>query len=214
MKKLSLVFALTFGMLSTIFAQDRALYVKEMNKILSKVDSVKTPEQFTDVTNQLDRVSSRFPNEPMAYYYKGMLQTVQGFFSPDYNKSVASATETLNKINTEDSLVKSEVKTLYAMGNIVKISKDPMNNAPALTAPTMQLLQEAIQLNATNPRPYLLLTQFSLGKKSYFKEDISTECNEIPKLEELLKNQSKGELMPQWGADYLERIKKTCSAQK
>lgn len=206
------VFAIiSIGLSAILAAQTKENYQEEMAKIVVSLDSVKSMEQITNIRNQLAQLNKLFPNEWQPLYYEAYMNLYSFLINPNSNISVLDEAESKIK----EALVikganKSELWALQGYSMMMKIKTNPMKFGAFLTGSTYYTLEKAIKENPENPRPKLVLLSLSIGKNLFFQENITSDCAQLGKIENLMKSEPKTPLTPNWGDSLFKRIEKIC----
>lgn len=209
MKKIVVLVSLCLSVI--LAAQTKEMYQKEMEKIVVSLDSATSLEQITDLNNRLVRVNRLFPDQWQPLYYEAYIDLCSFFIKPDLGIAVLNDAE--DRIREALSIERADKSELWALQGYImmmKISTDPMNLGASLTGSVYNILEKSIKENPENPRPRLVLINFSMGKKMFFKEDVSSECEQLPRIENLMKSEHKTPLTPKWERLLFERVANKC----
>ena len=208
MKKV-LFTVMTIGILSTAFSQSEK-FVKAMESKISMLDSVKTADGWKEMANAFERIAEAEKTQWLPYYYAAYCQVMGGTYSlpmdgsfgdnsaitdpvADKADQLIGKAETLTAANSEIFCVKKMIASLRMMGNAM--SRYMTEGAKAAEA-----LARAKEMNANNPRVYILEAQ----DKFYTPEQYGGSKEEAKKLfekaKELFMTSKPGSsIEPQWG---------------
>ena len=208
MKKV-LFTVMTIGILSTAFSQSEK-FVKAMESKISMLDSVKTADGWKEIANAFERIAEAEKTQWLPYYYAAYCQVMGGTYSlpmdgsfgdnsaitdpvADKADQLIGKAETLTAANSEIFCVKKMIASLRMMGNAM--SRYMTEGAKAAEA-----LARAKEMNANNPRVYILEAQ----DKFYTPEQYGGSKEEAKKLfekaKELFMTSKPGSsIEPQWG---------------
>lgn len=159
MKKYLLSFALAFVSL-TAFAQSD--YEKAMKENIAKIETSKTPEEFTALSNNFHRIAGKDENNWLPFYYaalaniqKGRMLMQQGktqdldFIAGVAGKYIEAASHVAPTDNAEIHLLS---KMMYSM----KMMVNPQQRFMTDGAKATEELKKAEKLDPSNPRIALI----------------------------------------------------------
>lgn len=211
MKKI-IVFAATLVAVASVSAQSEK-YVKAMQDNVSKLDNIRTAQEWTEVGNNFQRIADAEKTQWLPYYYVALSNVMAGYFQGSANQAPNAAVtdpladkaeeainkaEALSKDNSEIFVVKKMIATLRMMA-------DPQNRWQTYGPQAAEALQRAKTLNPENPRVYLLEGQ----DKFYTPEQFGGSKTEAKKLfEESTKKfgsfKPESAIHPQWGLSQVK----------
>lgn len=209
MRKVFVIISLCLS--AILAAQTKENYQKEMTKIVVSLDSVKSTEQITNVSNRLAQLNKLFPNEWQPLYYEAYVDLYSFLIS--HNSDISVLDEAESKIKEAlaiEGADKSELWALQGYCMMIKIKTDPMKSGSFLIGNTYYILEKAIKENPENPRPKLVGLSLSIGKKLFFQENISSECAQLGSIKNLMKSEPKTPLTPTWDNSLFKKIEKIC----
>ncbi|UQB67944.1 hypothetical protein [Epilithonimonas zeae] len=213
MKNLILTAALLF--VSTItFAQ--TAFEKAMIEKIAKVEDHKTPDEFTALANDFDRIGIKESKEWLPYYYaafatiqKGRILMKDGKTSEldpvaaDAEKYIAKA-EALSPNNAELFILKK-------MTSGLKMMVDPMSRYMTEAPIAQQALAKAQELDPNNPRITVLQAEDAYFTPEQFGGSKARGTELFKKaVEQFGTYKSKSSLDPKWGkgeAEYFSNQK-------
>jgi hypothetical protein len=192
---------------ATTFAQSDK-YMKAMEPKVAVLESTRNPDELKDLANTFERIGDAEKTQWQPYYYAALAQVNSGYalsngkmggmadkLDPIADKAEAliNKAETLSKDNSEIYVVKKMIATLRMMA-------DPMNRFMQYGPQAQEALEKAKQLNANNPRVYMLEGQ----DKFYTPEQYGGSKTEAKRLfEEALKKfetfKAPTAIDPTWG---------------
>lgn len=205
MKKMMLFAAACFVMTASFAQSDK--YTGKMKELIAKLDSFNSADTWTNLAAAFERVGDAEKTQWLPYYYssfstlmagnmKTMGQQNKDITDPAADKAEAAlnkAMAILVKDNSETWVIKKMIATMRMMG-------DPMNRYMEYGAAAADALSNAKQMDANNPRVYLLEGQ----DKFYTPEQYGGSKEEAKKLftkaQELFSTfKPETELHPNWG---------------
>ena len=211
MKKI-IFFAVSLFSVAFASAQSEK-YVKAMQDNVSKLDGIRTAQEWTEVANNFQRIADAEKSQWLPYYYVALSNVMAGYFQGSANQAPNAAVtdpladkaeealnkaEALSKDNSEIFVVKKMIATLRMMA-------DPQNRWQTYGLQATEALQRAKTLNPNNPRVYLLEGQ----DKFYTPEQFGGSKTEAKKLfEESTKKfesfKAESAIHPQWGLSQVK----------
>jgi hypothetical protein len=159
---------------SVSFAQSE----KQFLKLIHEIDSAKNSNDFKKLSSGFEKHLQSHPNQWQAYYYFALTNILMAFESSGSEISVLCQKADAS-IKKADSLspANSELMVLRSMSSAAMINADGKKNAVKYGTQSNKYAEKAIQLNAENPRAYLLKAKAQVhvpasmggGKKSALK---------------------------------------------
>ena len=209
MKKI-IFFAAALCAVASVSAQSEK-YVKAMQDNVSKLDNIRTAQEWAEVGNNFQRIADAEKTQWLPYYYVALSNVLAGYFQgsagpnaavtdplADKAEEAIKKAESLSKDNSEIFIVKKMIATLRMMA-------DPQNRWQTYGPQATEALQRAKTLNPENPRVYLLEGQ----DKFYTPEEFGGSKTEAKKLfEESTKKfesfKPESAIHPQWGLSQVK----------
>lgn len=157
MKKLLPVFVILFLALAAQAQTVNEKYLKAMEKALSGMDTLKTPDQWLAASNNFERIAQKEAKEWLPAYYVAFCQTMAFNMSQDASRYELFAKRAEEFVNKADALQpdNSEVYVLKCMVSGLFIRLNPMVNGQKFGPLAGLQLEKAKTLNPENPRVYL-----------------------------------------------------------
>ncbi|MBD0350979.1 MAG: hypothetical protein ICV53_00075 [Flavisolibacter sp.] len=186
-------------------------YVKAMEARVAALDTTRSVQGLTDLTNAFERIATAEKTQWLPYYYAALATVNSGYFMMDPQKMMSggmadkldpvadkaeallNAAEALSKDNSEIYVVRKMIATL-------RMSADPMKRYMQYGPQAQQALEKAKQLNPENPRVYLLEGQDKLYTPEQFggsKAEAKRLFEEAVKKYDAFKPEST--IAPNWG---------------
>jgi len=202
MKNLILTAALLF--VSTItFAQ--TAFEKAMTEKIAKVEDHKTPDEFTALANDFDRIGTKENTQWLPYYYAAFATIQKGRIlmrgddksgldavAADAEKYIAKA-EALSPNNAELFILKKMTSGLRMMA-------DPMSRYMSEAPVAQQALAKAQELDPNNPRITVLQAEDAYFTPEQFGGSKTKGAELFKKaIEQFNTYKSKSSLDPKWG---------------
>ena len=212
MKKLFLFFFSSLAIFGVSAQSDK--YESTMQKYLAGMDSsFRSTASLIALANNFERIAVAEKNQWLPYYYAAFLQVNAGFIGQDASKMDEYADKAEKLINTADSLEKnnSEISCIKSMIASSRLMADPMTRYMEYGPLSTSYLDQAIKLDESNPRPYLLKGQ---GIR-YTPEQFGGGCEPAkPQLtlamEKFTSFKPASALHPNWGEFMIRRLLEEC----
>ncbi len=213
MKKIFLATCVLFAALASQ-AQPSEKYISAMKKNLAAMDSAfKNPESLLALANNFERIAEAEKSQWLPYYYAAFCQVNYGFMAADKSKVDPIADKATALVTKADALSaqNSELSCLKSMIASCQLMVNPMQRYMEYGPVSSKHLADAVQFDASNPRPEMLIGQ---GLK-YTPEQFGGGCKSaMPKLEAAMKKfetfKPASELHPQWGKEITANIIAEC----
>lgn len=209
MKKM-IVFAATLFLVATGFTQSEK-YTAKMKELTAKMNAETTADGLAELANTFERIGDAEKTQWLPYYYGAYSNLMAATFK-SMGKQDASITDpaadkaeallnkalALTKENSEIWCIKKMIATTRMMG-------DPMNRWMQYGPQASEALEKAKEMDANNPRVYLLEGQ----DKFYTPEQFGGSKTEAKALFEKAKGlyatfKPESELHPSWGLMTVE----------
>lgn len=212
MKKLLLLSSVI--LLSFISFAQSDKYVGAMKNNIGAIDSsFRSAADLVALSNKFERIATSEKNQWLAYYYAAFCQVNAGYVDKDKTKADAYADKATDLIAKADSLSpkNSEISCIKSMIASCHMMVNPMQRYMEYGEEITVNMEEAIALDSTNPRPFLLKGQ---GIR-YTPEQFGGGCtNAKPILQNALAKYAAfkpaGELSPNWGKSRVEMLMAEC----
>ncbi|MCG8326380.1 MAG: hypothetical protein MI974_01785 [Chitinophagales bacterium] len=162
MKQLTLfIIAIVFSISS--FAQSEQ-YINAMEGALSQMKEAEEYAAFKQVSNVFERIGMAETTEWLPSYYQAycnMNMAITQMQEGDMEACVAHLDKAQSALDQANERVESNSELVAMQGYIYqgRIWSDPQVNGPVYAPKSMQALQQAIQMDEANPRPYHLMGQ-------------------------------------------------------
>jgi tetratricopeptide (TPR) repeat protein len=202
MKKLILTIGLSLiGF--TAFAQ--TAFEKAMTEKIAKVEDHKTPDEFTALANDFDRIGTKESKEWLPYYYAAFATIQKGRIlmrGDDKSGLDAVATEAEKYIAKAEALSpnNAELFILKKMTSGLRMMADPMSRYMSEAPIAQQALAKATELDPNNPRITVLKAEDLYFTPEQFGGSKEKGLEMFKKaIEQFGTYKSKTSLDPKWG---------------
>jgi hypothetical protein len=211
MKKL-LAFALMLFAAATQ-AQDNKKFISAMEKNLAAFKEAKTADDYIQSANAFERIASAEKEEWLPNYYASMSYLLAGSQQQDKLKMDEFYDKAMVLVDKAADISKenSEILALKAWVTSMKISVDPMTRGQELGMQSGMLTATAMNLDPSNPRPYMLK---GIGTMYTPEQFGGGKGKALPILETALEKyktfKPKNSIMPNWGEDKAREALEEC----
>ena len=213
MKKL--LFLSSISLLSLFsFAQSDKYVAAMKNNIVALDSSFRNPANLAALANNFERIATAEKNQWLPYYYAAYCQVNFGFMQQDKSKTDAIADKATALIEKADSLSpkNSEISCIKSMIASCHMMVNPMQRYMQYGQESNTQMEDAMEQDPTNPRPYLLKGQ----SLKYTPEQFGGGCKTaVPELQTAMDKfkvfKPSSELNPVWGAERTQQLMKECS---
>jgi hypothetical protein len=194
-------------------------YIKVMQEKVSLIEQTRTVEGWQELSNSFERIGEAEKDQWLPFYYAALGRVMMGNMmangqtggfadktDPEADKSeqLLAKAEALTKENSEIWCVKKMIATLRMMA-------DPMTRFQTFGMAATAALQKAKQLDAQNPRIYLLEGQDKFFTPEQFggsKTEAKALFEESMKKQETFKPASA--IHPGWGLSQAKYFYEQC----
>ena len=212
MKKLLLI---TLCFATTLVNAQNKKFISAMKKNIAAMDtSFKTSEGVLSLANNFERIANAEKDQWLPYYYAAFLQVNYGFQVEDVSKKDGIADKAEMLINIADSLSpkNSEISAVKSMIASCRLMVDPMSRYMKFGPISSKYMDDAINFDPSNPRPYLLKAQ----SLKYTPEQFGGGCgpalplinNSIQKFKDF---KIESDISPSWGESMAKKLLDECS---
>lgn len=213
MKK-SILFLSVFMALSVCSFAQSEKYIAAMKTNIAAIDSsFKNPQNLLSLANNFERIALAEKNQWLAYYYAAFCQVNYTYMEQDKSKVDAIADKATSLLNKADSLQpnNSEISCVKSMIATSHLMVNPMQRYMEYGPVSSKALEDAMQQDPANPRPYSLQGE----SLKYTPEQFGGGCKTATPI--LLKAKEKFEafkpasdIAPNWGGRRTEMLLNEC----
>jgi hypothetical protein len=215
MKKIITLVYLMLGIVYATLAQE-SKYQTTMKKAVLMLDTTIQTTSYETMKNVFERIALAEKKEWLPYYYAAYCAMRVTYREKDINKLDMKADIAQAFLDKADSLCpkQSEIYCVKAMVLLSRIEVDFMSRGPKYSIMGDGMLKEAIALDPTNPRPYLIIGDGKFSIPEQFGGDKKMACQLFDKADTMFNNKVKDDFSPRWGRKTLDRLLKLCEASK
>lgn len=188
-------------------------YIKTMEKNIASMDTCKSQASWQKLANNFERVGNAEKKEWLPLYYTAYSYIIIGYMEADKGKMDDYFTKAQGFANKADSLMpnNSEIITLQAWVLSAMIGVSPMTRGAKLGPQSGMLLDKAIELDKTNPRPYYMKGQSAMYTPAMWG---GGKDKAIPLFEKALELYAKfkpaSSIAPNWGESQTKESLAAC----
>lgn len=212
MKKL--VFILVMLLISGVSFADEA-YQKVMKQAIDKLFQSQTIQEYVDVANQFERISTMEKQEWLPLYYASFSYIMISLKKNDNARKDQYLDQAQKYLNQAMSIEPNESELFMLQGFLYssRINIDPVNRGMALMGQMNAALDKALELNSDNPRVYYLRATMTANMPEAFGGGAAKALPFYQKAAEKFELfKPKSEIHPNWGKDInasdLQKIQK------
>ncbi len=213
MKKL--LFLTSLSLISFFsFAQSDKYVAAMKNNLLALDSSFRNPIALLTLANNFERIATAEKNQWLPYYYAAYCQVNFGFMQQDKSKSDGIADKATALISKADSLMpnNSEISCIKSMIASCHMMVNPMQRYMQYGQESTTQMENAMEQDPTNPRPYMLKGQSLKYTPAQFGGGCATAKPELQTaIDKFLLFKPASELHPVWGLEYTQQLMKDCS---
>ena len=209
MKFITLLFTLLIT--SIAFAQSK--YEDAMKRNLAIMDTAQSMASLQMLANSFERIGNAEKNKWLPYYYAAYTTTRMSYLMPDKSQVDGVLDKAQQFIDKADTIEpnNSEIVTIKAFVLSARIMVNPMTRGAQYGPQSGIMLEKAIELDPSNPRPYMLKGTSAFYTPPAFGggKDKAQALFETA-LEKYKAFKPKDELSPDWGERRTEMMLEEC----
>lgn len=187
------------------------LSAQELSTEVVNVKRAKSPVEFVQARNQLERLALSETKNWLTYYYIAFSDIQLSFMLPSKEEKaryLADADNYLKQLSDIKEADQSEINTLFGFRLYALIAFDPQTNGPKYSGEIMMYYEKALKINENNPRATLLLALFKNDMAKFMHQKYENLAQELDKATLLLKQEEKNSSKPTWGEEWINRAQK------
>jgi len=213
MKKLFLITILSALSFASFSQSDK--YVPAMKTYIAILDtSFGNPSNLLSLANKFERIALSEKNQWLPYYYAAFCQVNYGFMQQDKTLTDAIADRASALIAKADSLApgNSEISCIKSMIASCHMMVDPMTRYMQYGQESTGFMEDAMQQDPGNPRPYLLKGQSLKYTPEQFGGGCATAKPQFQTaMEKYAAFKPMSELHPVWGLQRVQQMLAECN---
>lgn len=210
--KISLLFLFALLTISLSAQSTDEVYTKGLENAIAKMDTAKNIRSIKQVRNQFDRIAQKYSDQWLPIYYVAYNDLEMIYLNPqseDNSNLLVEAKERLNQLGKMKDVNKSELSTLWGYYYNALVATDPATNGAKYYNDVMSNYKNAIELDASNPRPVFLLAFFEQNLPSFLQSG-KDYCGELKKSEALYNEKTSLMSEIHWGKNFLTTLLSKC----
>lgn len=194
-------------LLSSWFVNAQTKYETEMTKALTSFKEAKSADDMEKAAQHFDRIAKVETQNWLPLYYSIFIRTLNAF-SQEKSKAIKTVDELETKYLILDELApgNSEVLTLRGLFRTVKVAKDPETYAMPLSGAIIKDYDDALKIDAKNPRALYLMAQYNMGGAEFWGKNPKEYCPQIERAKALFETENKENFEPGWGEQQVDEI--------
>lgn len=212
MKKFILFFSLMAIIMSASAQSEKFINVMKSN--IAAIDtSFKNPDNLLSLANYFERIAIAEKNQWLPYYYAAFCQVNYTYMMQDKSKIDPIADKATELINKADSLMpnNSEISCIKSMIASAHMMVNPMQRYMEYGQVAGIQLENAMQQDPTNPRPYFLKGQGLRYTPEQFGGGCKTATEQLQTaLDKYASFKPESEIAPNWGKQRVEKLLSEC----
>jgi hypothetical protein len=189
-------------------------YTEAMKKKLSRLDSVKTTEEYQALAATFERIGDAEKTEWLPYYYSALALLTPGWTDAKIDKDAngAKIKSLMDKADplTKDNADKAEVLSIRNMTATQQMLVDPQSRWMSYGQEGANYLKQAKDLDPDNPRLAYLEGAGIFGTPEQFGGGKAKAKPVLEKAVSLFKAEKPKPMHPQWGLQIAENMLAQC----
>lgn len=170
------------------------------------------PEGFANAYNYFERIAQKEQGKWLPLYYQAQILAFKGNNEPDLAKKEDQLNASLDLIDKAKKLEKNaELVVLEGFVQMLRLTVDPATRGQSLSPAIFDLFNQAIAMDAGNPRALLFLGQMHYGKAQFFGSGFEKACQYIQKACNIFDGLPDEEsIYPTWGKSIAHASRDNC----
>ncbi|MEQ8472155.1 MAG: hypothetical protein RIC35_13270 [Marinoscillum sp.] len=195
------------------FASAQTKFEKAILKgkeMLSEADSAKA---YQPVINYFERIASKETGEWLPLYYQAQILAITATSNPNVDEKEVTLNSALELITQAKKIDKNaELLALEGFVQMIRLTVDPATRGQTLSPTIFGLYNEALKLDAKNPRALLFLGQMQYGTAQFFGSGFEEACKNVKMAYDIFEEQP-GEptILPTWGKGSAQAALDNCN---
>lgn len=190
-------------------------YELAMQNAISKMYSAQNVSEFLTVANTFERIGAAEKDKWLPYYYSAYSYIMMAAVEKNMSLVDGYLDNAEKQIASSEKLKGDEVELLALRGfaNMMRIGVDPATRGQEYSMKSVSFLQQAMQIDNTNPRVILMLGQMQYGTAQFFGSGTEEACATFSSANNLFEKEAQDNhgLLPAWGKPQAEAMLKKCS---
>lgn len=207
---------ITYIFLSIVFFTLKAqnsTYESAILKGKKLLKEAEGPDGYQSAANFFERVAQKETEEWLPLYYQAQILAFQASNDSIAEKKEAYLNNALELISKAKKMDKnSELVALEGFVQMLRLTVDPATRGQTLSPTIFGLFNQALAMDAENPRALLFLGQMHYGTAQFFGSGFDEACTYIQKAYDAFEKLPAEEtIYPTWGRGAAEAAKQKCS---
>ncbi len=206
---------LSIAMLVSVVAVAQSdKYVQAMKANMAKLDSAKTVDDYVAISNAFERIAKAEKDKWLPYYYAALTQTLGTYRLQGAPSRVDAMLDKADDLLISAEMLNPNVSELYCVKSMVysgRLMVDPQVRGQEFGQKSEKALQQAIEADPGNPRPYVLMGQSKMYMPTFWGGGKDKAKPLFEKSIELFASFKPADsLAPSWGKRMAESLLKQC----
>lgn len=184
-------------------------YISSMEKNIGMLDTATTSVTLWQCANGFERIGNAEKTEWLPYYwaaYSFVLMTVSGNNTEQVDMYCDKADAFLEKAEAI-SKDNSEIIALKGFASAMRIQVNPMMRGRKYGPISGEFYEQAMKLDANNPRPYYLRGEGIMNTPKMFGGGAEKACPYLKKAMEKFESfKPSSTIMPKWGLEQCKKL--------
>lgn len=217
MKKICLLIVLTYLTFSTplLASPQDSIYVNEMKKAILQMDKAMNIDEMKLAAQSFIQLNHKNTNDWLAPYYSAYCLVLMSFMEKmsDKKDNFLNQAQTYLDIANKLSPKNPEIKIVQAYLYQMRIEANPIERLEQYGTLLNLTLEDAKELDATNPRIYYMQAQTLFLSPEYAGGGLSKACPVAKKAVLLYAaKKSTNEILPKWGESMSNYMLRVCNS--
>ncbi|MBL4655656.1 MAG: hypothetical protein JKY33_07525 [Bacteroidia bacterium] len=210
------VVLILFTLIVTNVSGQNDKFVKAMKGVLAVMDTSKSIKSLQKASNKFERIAMAEKKEWLPYYYAAHCNALIGFYTEKKKEKDVFYDKALAFKDKADSIDNnnSEIYALHGFILQFKLMVNPMVRGRTLGPESGRILQQAMELDGNNPRPYYLTGSNLFYTPAQYGGGKDKAC---PLLEKSVQKyeafKPESDLHPTWGGDRAQMLWAKCNEE-
>lgn len=202
---------------ANVFAGNEKAFKKAMASNISALNAAKDLTEFDPIANKFIRIGEAEKEQWLPYYYASLAYVWKGFRIKEMAEKDENLTEALKYIDKAKSLEENNAEVIALEGFIymMQISIDPGTRGQSITPKAFGKFNQALAIQADNPRALLFKGQMQYGMSQFFGSGTEEACAMILKSVEFFEKDDKVDsILPSWGLSSANQYIENCKPKE
>lgn len=207
----NLIFMMLCFIATSGFSQNQK-FVKAIQNGKNLIGKADTITSLIAAANYFERIAQNEKTEWLPNYYQGQALTFAAMRMENEERETYLL-KALECIQTAEQLGRNaELVAMEGFIQMMRLTVDPATRGRTLSPTIFALFQEALRIDANNPRALLFMGQMEFGTAQFFGSDTQKACEYIQKAMGQFDTKSTDDtIFPNWGRETAQSMIEKCS---